>query len=426
MHVLHYVHSTDTTHGGVPRFVLDASRVMADRGHRSTILTWDTTHTPKTWIPARDGGARGDDSTDPVAIQIPTPSIRSQFFSSGDMRRVREFLLGVDVIHLHCIWSPSSMQVAAAAREMNIPYVVSSHGMLDDWSMSQSALKKRAYLSLAGRYFLDKAAVVHTTAQAELDQSKKWFPKGHEVVIPYLMDLEPYRELPGAEIAKRRFHQLRDDVPNILFLSRLHVKKGIEHLIRAAAELNERGVDANFIIAGTGFDPAYTSSLERMVRTMGLSKMIHFVGHVVGAEKISLYEACDLFVLPTSQENFGLVLTEAMACGTPVITTKGVDIWRDIQASGGGSIVDQDATSIADEIQRLVESPATLESMAMNARPWVMTTFDEKALSRGYESLYQSCADHVVPALRPVPALESPALETPAVAIPRKAEWALT
>lgn len=402
MRLAHYVHSTDTKQGGVPRFVLDASRVMADRGHDTTILTWDTTHTPDTWIDAASGGRRTSDSVAPRAIKIPTPTLPGHLYAPSEMRRIRELLRGVDVLHLHCIWSTSTMQIAAAARAMNVPYVVSSHGMLDDWSMAQSAVKKRAYLSLAGRHMLDKAAAVHTTAQAELDQSKKWFPKGHEVVIPYLMDLEPYRELPGEEIARRRFHQLRDDVPNILFLSRLHVKKGIEHLLGAAALLRDRGVDANFIIAGTGFDPVYVSGLERMTRAMGLGKSVHFVGHVIGTEKVSLYQACDLFALPTSQENFGLVLTEAMACGTPVLTTRGVDIWRDIEESGGGVIAEQDAADIADAIARLLEDPSALERMGRRARPWVMETFDEAGLTSGYESMYASCAAGRVPETRPL------------------------
>jgi glycosyltransferase involved in cell wall biosynthesis len=385
MNILHYVESTDSRMGGVPRFVLDASRVMAAEGHASRILTLDTTDTPQAWLNEHDG------SELPNVTRLGRPALLGKLFGPSQLREIRSHLAKADVLHLHCVWSVSTMQIAAAARQMGVPYVVSLHGMLDDWSMEQRNFKKRAFMNAGGRTMLEKAARVHSTAQAELDQSRKWFPKGTPAIIPYLMDLEPYRHLPSKEVAQKKFPMLADGEPMILFLSRIHYKKGCEHLIRAAAELAAQGVPGKFVLAGTG-DEAYVNSLKTLASELGVSNKVHFVGQVTGDDKLSLYRNADAFVLPTSQENFGLVLIEAMSCGVPIVTTKGVDIWRDVEASGAATIVDQDASKIAATVKNLLSDRAALSQMGERARPWVFETYAEDRLIGQYENLYRTVA----------------------------------
>jgi len=393
MRILHYVESTDSQVGGVPRFVLDASRVMAAEGHPSTILTSDHTDTPAGWLSPAAGGTNAGDRLLPKVVNFGRPSLLSKLLGPAQTRVAREEIRSCDVVHLHCIWSPSTLQIGALCREMGVPYVVSCHGMLDDWSMDQRSLKKKVFHTLGGRILLEKAARVHCTAPAELDQSKKWFPNGSEAVIPYLMDLEPFRDLPGPEIARRKFSMLGDgSEPTVLFLSRIHYKKGPELLLQAAASLRDDGIRGKVAFAGTG-EATYVASLKALASKLGLDENVHFLGQVKGQEKLSLYQSADLFVLPTSQENFGLVLIEALACGTPLITTKGVDIWKDVQDSGAGEIVDQAPVHLASAIGTLLRDETLRRSMAAKARPWVFETFDERRLTARYENLYYTCAD---------------------------------
>lgn len=385
MNILHYVESTDARMGGVPRFVLDASRVMASRGHPSTILTLDATDTPAEWLQPHDG------ATLPSVTQLPRPALMGKLFGPRQLRAIRASLRTADVLHLHCVWSPSTFQIAAAARQMGIPYVVSLHGMLDDWCMEQRSLKKKAFMALGGRHLLEKAARIHSTAQAELDQSSRWFPRGTAEIIPYLMDLEPYRALPGADAARARFPFLNDGEPNILFLSRLHYKKGCEHLLQAAAEHAQSGKPGKFIFAGTG-DNDYIASLVNLSASLGIADRVHFIGQVTGRDKLSLYEAADCFVLPTSQENFGLVLVEAMMCRTPIITTKGVDIWKDVLASGAAMIVPQTGAALAQAVGAMLGDKAALATMGELAREWVFDTYSEDTLIGRFEALYRSSA----------------------------------
>ncbi|MBL9002040.1 MAG: glycosyltransferase [Phycisphaerae bacterium] len=386
MNILHYVESTDSRQGGVPRFVLDASRVMAAEGHPSTILTQDTTETPEAWLTGHDGNSL------PAVHRLPRPALLGKLFGPSEMREIRKHLKKADVLHTHCVWNPATLQIAAAARQMGVPYVVSLHGMLDDWCMAQRSLKKRAYMSLGGRHFLEHAARVHCTARAELDQSKKWFPNGAEAIIPYLMDLEPFRQLPGRELAAKRFTFLENGgEPTVLFLSRLHYKKGPELLLQAASRLRTQGIRGQVAFAGTG-EPAYVESLKTIASKLGIAGNVHFLGQVIGREKISLYQNADLFVLPTSQENFGLVLIEALACGTPLITTKGVDIWQDVQASGAAEIVDQRPEQLAEAIAKLLSDESLRRDMGAKARPWVFETYGEQTLIGRYEKFYADCA----------------------------------
>ncbi len=386
MRILHYIDSLAAKVGGPARFVLDAVQVMTDSGNPSTILTSDPTDCPAAWV--HDNPTRG---AFPRVVLTGDRSVGNLFFAPPQIAEIRRVMSRVDVLHLHNIWGPTDLQLAATARSMGLPYIVSLHGMLDSWSMSQRAMKKRAFLSLGARHMLERAAAVHCTAQAEFEQSRRWFPKGSAALVPYIVDLDPYRSLPGADLARQRFEFLRNNRPNILFLSRVHYKKCPEQLIHAAAIFRSHGIDANFIIAGMG-EQSYVSSLNSQAEAMGVSDRVFFPGSVTGKEKYSLYQAADLFVLPTSQENFGLVLIEAMACGTPVVTTKGTDIWCDIQSSGGGAIVDHNPVNLASVLAELIHNHGLRATMGAAARDWAMATFDEDRLANRFEGMYGECA----------------------------------
>jgi glycosyltransferase involved in cell wall biosynthesis len=259
--------------------------------------------------------------------------------------------------------------------------------MLDDWSMRQKPLKKRLYLALAGRRLLEEAAAIHCTAQGELDQAGRWFGGGRGTVAPYIFDLTPFRTLPGPAASRRAIPTADVDEPTVLFLSRLHHKKQPEVLIDAAAILRAEGRAFRVLLAGTG-TPEYEAALKRRVARLGLDDVVHFVGLVLGEEKISLYERADVFSLPTSQENFGFVLAESLAAGTPVVTTRGTDIWQELQSSGGAVITEGNAAATARGIASLLDDPARAGQMGARGRAWVLEALDPAAIGAKFEALY--------------------------------------
>jgi len=374
MKIIHYLPAIDFKVGGPVRAVLDLCVALSENGHDVTLLTRDDRDAP-------DWTHRGRPKLSLLAGSLP-----GGLLPASAIREARLAIQASDVLHVHGAWTPSNLQLAAAARKCGKPYIVSPRGMLDDWPMSQKPMKKRLFHKLVGARFLKQAAFIHCTADDELRQSSKWFPRDKGRVIPNLLDLDPYRALPSSEIARAAYPALNGPRPALLFLSRIHVKKGIEHLISAGAVLKERGRPCSILIAGTG-DPAYVQSLMRLAEREGVSDQVSFLGMVVDEPKLSLYRASDIFVLPTFQENFGFVLIESLAAGTPVVTTKGVGIWREIESSGGGRILDNATPdTVADAILAVLDGGP--EPMGVKGREWVFDALDPKKLLARFEALY--------------------------------------
>lgn len=380
MRLLHYFKAVRLQEGGVVRAVLDMCALLAQAGHGVTLATYDDADVPGAW---RTGGPGL-----PRVVTLEPPARAAGLFSRAQLARFDDLLRGADVLHLHAVWTPSNAQVAARARALGTPYVVSVHGMLDDWSMAQKGLKKRVYLLLRGRRMLEGAARVHCTARAELDQARKHFPRGTGEVIPLVFDLAPFRTLPGPGAARARWPELDAGRPNLLFLSRVHYKKGIEHLVRAAARLRDADRACTVIVAGTG-DESYQRSLEALTAELRLGDLVRFVGHVGGELKLSLFQAADLFVLPTSQENFGFALFESLACATPVVTTRGVDTWPELSASGGAALSDPDPARLAETIRGLLADRAALARMGEQGRAWVLEHLDSRRIAERFVGMYQ-------------------------------------
>jgi glycosyltransferase involved in cell wall biosynthesis len=374
---MHYLPAVRLEHGGVTRAVLDFCRVFASRGRQVTLVTSDPTDVPAPWLA---GGA----GVPKVVIQSPCKAMG--LLSRDSAAGLPDLLGGADVLHLHGPWTLSNVQFASAAQRLGIPYVISPHGMLDTWSMAQKWLKKRIYLMLVGSRLLKGAAAVHCTAEAELEQASEWFDRDKGIVLPYLFDLEPFVRLPEAQQARSRFPGLDSDRPVLLFLSRVHPKKGVEQLLRAAAVLRKRGISCEVLIAGPG-EKDYVARLASLASAEGLREQVHFLGMVRGEEKLSLYRNADLFVLPTSQENFGLVLLESLACGTPIVTTRGVDIWKELE-KGGASIADANPEELAGVIADLLADRETLKSRGSSGRKWVFECYDPQKLAIQYDAFY--------------------------------------
>jgi glycosyltransferase involved in cell wall biosynthesis len=402
LRLVHYVPGIRLEQGGVVRAILDWCTVFAARGHQVTLLTYQGNDVPREWLAGRPGN--------PIAKVIQPPR---QVFGKplGDeaLKTAEEAIATADVLHLHAPWLDGNRQLADIARRHNVPYVVTLHGMLDDWSMAQRPIKKRLYMMFQGRRFLAQAACVHCTAEAELAQSKRWFTNDRTAVQPYLIELTAFAERPGPEAGLALVPVALRDRPKVLFLSRLHEQKGIDIAIGAAAAMRDAGQNFALLIAGNG-EPTYEQQMRDLVAKLGLRDHVVFLGLVTGEEKISLYRAADVFVLPTRHENFGLVLTEAMACGTPVVTTHGTDIWRELREQAGQRVVDQNAPKgIASAVMELLgKSTEERASVGSRGRAWVFNTLAVEPLAQKYEELYRGVARQLTSPVAEGPHAPSP------------------
>lgn len=382
LHCLHYLDAIREERGGVVRAVLDLVGGLADAGAEVTLLTGDATDAPSAWVDGRPGK--------PKVVTIRRAMTPLLAVGGADRAVVGEHLTAADVLHLHTPWDRYNVALAAAARRLGLPYVVSAHGMLDDWCMAQKTAKKRLYLQAVGRRMLRNAYAVHCTAEGEQRQALPLIPGAAGRVVPLLLDLAPYANPPGTDLAQREFPSLATEDPKLLFLSRLHPKKGVERLIRVAATLRERGIPVELFLAGPG-DDSYVDQLKKLANKVGVEQQTHFLGMVRGELKLSLYQACDLFVLPTSQENFGIVLAEAMASGLPTVTTHGVDIAPELEQHGAVIVSDVatgDEQELADAITRLLDAPSP-ETFNARMRAGVLEWLDPPRVIAGYLDLYR-------------------------------------
>ena len=385
MKILHYFPTTRLTEGGTVRAALDLSTALARFGHEVVWLTTDGCDVPEQW---------GNEPNTPTVVLLGPLQKTGGRFSANQVSMATAAAADADVVHIHAMWMPSNVQMATACKRAGTPWVLSTHGMLDDWCMEQRGLKKRLYLATYGKKLVHGASTILTTAEEEKRQASRWLPHDNAVAIPLIVDLEPYAHVPDPILAEEAFGAFPNKA--VLFLSRVHPKKSIETLIETASILKERGETPSFLIAGTG-EQQYIDMLQNAVDNQGLTKQFNFLGMVVGDTKLSLFAHADVFALPTQQENFGLVYPEAMLCETPVITTKGTDIWRELESGGGALIVDRDAVAFADAISSVLSNDEKRNEMGKAARKHMLNWLDTGQVVKSYEAMYEKAA--TVPAM---------------------------
>lgn len=231
-----------------------------------------------------------------------------------------------EIIHDNGLWLPANHNIAVLARSANIRRVVSPRGALDSWSLDQSSRLKRVAMSLFQRRDLESADAFMVTSEEEAESVRRIGLAKPIAVVPNGVHLP---ELPTSGSTE----QSQRPTPRIaLFLSRIHPKKGIELLLDAWQSVSPN--EWQLKIVGPS-DPEYLTSLRQRAEKSGSKSPIKFLPEASEVEKDLLYRQADLFVLPSHQENFGIVIAEAMSYGIPVITTTATP-WRNLDAASAG------------------------------------------------------------------------------------------
>lgn len=231
------------------------------------------------------------------------------------------------------------------ARKHKIPYMMTPRGTLDAWSLEQKKFKKLIALALYQKKDLQKAACILATADMEADHIRDLGIKTPIAIIPNGVNISEYqcRPLDSKDTVKKQ----------ILFLSRIHEKKGIEILIDAWEQLVSKYPDWNVVIAGNG-EKKYIQHLKEVIKLKELVNCVEIVPPVFGDVKYKLYCESSLFVLPTYSENFGMVIAEAMSCGVPALTTNGTP-WQELNENNLGWCVDLNIENIAKAISDAID-----------------------------------------------------------------------
>jgi glycosyltransferase involved in cell wall biosynthesis len=190
-------------------------------------------------------------------------------------------------------------------------------------------------------------------------------------------------------------HVRGDGALRLLFLSRLHPKKGIPMLLDAVARARSGGTAVELAIAGEGPD-AYKNELLARVQQLGLSSAVRFVGHIEGESKRAAFASSDVYVLASHQENFGIAVAEAMWAGLPVIVSDQVGIASDVKQARAGVVVPVDTNALVAAIQRLAREPDERRSMGARASQFAASRYSWERAAREFLELYTTIASHGV------------------------------
>jgi glycosyltransferase involved in cell wall biosynthesis len=281
-----------------------------------------------------------------------------------------------DLLHDHGLWLPSNVMAAIVAKRYAVPLVISTRGMLTAWALRHNRWKKRLAWWAYQRWVLRQAALFHVTSQEEVDALRNLGFDQPAAIIPNGVPLPNLSDLKEKEAGSRR----------VLFLSRLHPKKGLPMLLEAWAEVRPAGWTLELV--GPSED-GHRAELEAQARRMDLADHVHFVGSVSNDEKWDVYRRADLFVLPTHSENFGIVVAEALAAEVPAITTTGAP-WGDLETRDCGWWVDSDMEAIAGALREAVAlEPTEREAMGRRGRRLVEEQYSWPSVAEDMAATYR-------------------------------------
>jgi glycosyltransferase involved in cell wall biosynthesis len=268
-------------------------------------------------------------------------------------RRVADF----DVVHIHAVFSHACLAAARACQKRKVPYIVRPLGSLDPWSMKQKRLRKKLFWNLGVKRMLDQAATIHYTATEEKRLAEESLGLARGVVIPLGFDIS-FSDSETLAGEFRAAHTALGDSPYILFLSRIHPKKGLELLLQTFLELKEREEFKawKLVVAGDG-ESDYVAALKRSVQHHKDGKDILFVGWLEGDKKKSATRDAALLALPSHQENFGICIIEALASGVPVLVSPFVNLAGEIKDAAVGWIAGLEKTDFTNVLGEALGNP---------------------------------------------------------------------
>lgn len=313
---------------------------------------------------------------------LPLENVKIHYIHQSLVRAKQEFIrilneIKPDVVHVNCSWEPICSYVVFWAKQLQYPVVVTTHGMLEPWVLNKNRWKKSIALWGYLKRAMRKSDFLVATSLEEAENLKVLGYNEKIAIIPHGVIVE---NIPMKREWKRH-HE-------IFFLALLRPNKGADLLLEAIADIRSRLRDYKVIIGGFGSDE-YVDRLRKEITKLGLEDIVSMPGRVSDVEKYVLYQQADVFILPTLHENFGIVVAESLACGTPVITTKGAP-WQDLQTWNCGWWIERNVGSLVYALNEFLElSEGQLEQMGRNGRRLIEKKYSSVQMARQMQALYK-------------------------------------
>lgn len=385
MRILHLIASVDPKGGGPIEYARIVADAHATAGHESVFVTLDNPADLNAF-----GFAHPVHATGPVRGVLKS----SQQFA----RTVAQQAARSDVAVVHGLWNHAAIGGYRALRNAGLPWVVFPHGMMDPYFRRIKPVKhwlKTLYWVLWQGRMLSGSKAVLFTCEEEQRLAKGGFPLHQEYRGKVVAFCSADQGLAAAEIstgqeALAALWPTADSRPYWLFLSRIHPKKAIDTLIVAYARLAVRPDCPDLVIAGPD-TMGWQAALQSLAAAQGVGERVHFPGMLGGATKAAAFAGAKAFVLPSHQENFGLVVAEALSVGTPVLLSDKVNIWREVVEAGAGLAEPDTVDGTARLLARFLDlTEAELATMKAAARPCYDTHFSPKAAAEDLLAVLES------------------------------------
>ena len=328
-------------------------------------------------IVALNGTTTDDPEADRLGGSGDYPRLRAggRIAASPGLRRA----LGrcdADIFHTHGLWRMPNVYPGQAAARLGRPMVVSPHGMLAPEALAFSKAQKLLFWHAVQRRALSALTCWHATSEAEYEDIRRFGQRQPIAILPNGIDVA------GAPSVTARAQE-------VLYLGRLHPIKGLDLLLKAWARVEVWHPEWRLRIVGPDED-GHTSDLTALAVRLRLQRVV-FDGPLFGAAKRAAYRRASLFVLPTRNENFGIVAAEALAEGTPVICTKGAP-WEGLETHRCGWWVEPDAAILAETMASAMATPeSALSEMGARGHAWMARDFAWDRIASRMTEVYRWC-----------------------------------
>lgn len=383
MRVLHIMPSMDPAFGGPVAAVHVMARGLREAGVDIDIATVHPQALSKDSIEESQGGLHWRS----FPVQLPGYGV-SRLLG----RWLREHVSEYDLVHVHGVFSFSSLIAQREARRAGVPYVVRPFGVLNRWGMERrKAWLKRLIFLWLEKPVMDCAQALHFTSEEEAADVARLQIKAPGYVIPLGLDLSPYEQLPPASLFESRFPDFSAD-KTVLFLSRIDVKKGLDLLLPAFKKVLSNISGVKLIIAGDG-DQSLQADLKLETEKLGIADHVLWTGFLSGDVRLAAMAKATIFCLPSRSENFGMALLEAMASRLPCVSTDQVALSVEAAREDAVCMTSVDAEPVADALILLLQDERRRKELAARALEYAARHHSMAAVAGRLKTFYvQLCA----------------------------------
>jgi glycosyltransferase involved in cell wall biosynthesis len=375
--------------GGPPESTHRLCKALGDAGVEVRVLTTNAA-SPRDRMPRIADAWTAYEGVFVKYCRAARRAVWSREFAASVFREVR----AADIVHITAVFNFTTPLAIAACVAAGKPFVLSPRGSLDPWSISNKRWKKSPAL-LALRPLLNRATAVHATSATEASSIGPIGIRSPAVVVSNGVDFEAAASTSRERDVWRARLRVSSDEALVVMLGRVHQKKGIDIALPALRQVLNAGRRVVLALVGPD-EEGYGGEVERLIDVHGVRSAVRRAGLVTGAEKYQLLAEADLLLLPSRQENFGNVVVEALAAGSPVAASRATP-WEMLEQEGCGRWVDLSPEAFA---------AATLEELAIpntrtqeDRRRRLASRFAWPTIARAMKAVYEACLEH----RRPLP-----------------------